>query len=161
MSFDYSVLTAYPLAVGAALSGDASAIADLKAIGVTAVIDCQSEFDDGQLLAAGGFAYLWDPRDDKGVGGPVMDPWWRKGLDFARTHLFPVTLARVTTPPLLYIHCAAGINRGPSMAYGVLRAIYQRTPAEAEAAIRAVRPQVGIAYKADFERFWAQTHLSG
>lgn len=153
---DYAILTGYPVAVGAAIN-DANDVMILIDAGIGAIIDCRSEFDDGQLLAEGGIAYMWDPRDDDGRVGPEMDFWWDIGLRFGLSHLLALPALRIPAEDrdILYCHCAAGINRGPSMAYGVLRAAYGLTPEGAEAAIRQVRPQVGLAYARDFDRYWA------
>jgi Fe-S cluster assembly protein SufB len=62
-------------------------------------------------------------------------------LDVADAHTYTVGGATVH-------NCAAGINRGPSTAYSLMRALGWPA-ADAEAAIRAARPQVGLAYKGD------------
>lgn len=143
---DFSVITPQ-LATGAAIQSSADVVA-LQDAGVTHVVDCRAEFDDAPLLAGAGLIYLWDPTQDDGQ--PKPDEWWRKGLDFAEAAY------RGPARAMVYCHCAAGVNRGPSMAYGVLRSSFDYEPAEAESAIRAVRPQVGLAYKADFERYWSK-----
>ena len=116
----------------------------LVAAGVRSVIDCRAEFDDGPLFAAGGMAYLWNPTEDDGK--PKPDGWWGRSLAFAK-------VSKTAGWPVL-CHCAAGVNRGPSTAYGILRAIYGMDAIHAEALIRQARPQVGLAYKLDFERYW-------
>lgn len=141
---DFAKLKNYPVATGAQINTPDD-VAALVQAGVQVIIDCQAERDDSALLASSTLPYLWDPRGDDGQNGPQMDSWWKKGLDFASSHKGQV----------VYSHCAAGINRGPSMAYGILRMVYGLSPQDAEAAIREVRPQVGIAYKADFERYFS------
>jgi hypothetical protein len=133
---DFSFVTVR-LATGAAIStpDDVSALA---AAGVTAVIDCRAEFDDGPLLA-GQFAYLWNGTEDDGT---TKDPSW-----FARSLAFGLPLL-AQPHQRVYCHCAAGRNRGPSTAYAVMRALGWGS-ADAEATIRAARPQVELAYKDD------------
>lgn len=142
---DFNVLASpYKLAVGAAVTS-VSDVNDLWAAGVRAVIDCRSEFDDGSLIASrAGMKYIWLPTDDDGQTKPTS--WFAAGYRFA----LPIRLQ--DADEIIYAHCAAGINRGPSMCYFLLRALYAASPAAAEAAVRAARPQVGIAYKADADR---------
>lgn len=134
---DFSVITAR-LATGAAVSS-AEDVAALKAAGVTAVVDCRGEFDDGPLLAGSGLAYLWNGAQDDGQHKPPS--WFAASLAFA--------LPLIAQPhQMVYCHCAAGVNRGPSTAYAVLLALGW-LPASAEALIRSCRPQVGLAYAGD------------
>lgn len=125
------------LATGAAISSPGD-VADLVAAGVTACIDCRSEFDDAPLLAPS-MAYLWNGTADDGT--PKPPAWFAMGLTFA--------LPLLAQPhQKVYAHCAGGINRGPSMAMAIMMALGW-TPGGAEAAIRAARPQVGLRYKDD------------
>ena len=134
---DFSMVTAR-LATGAAVSGPAD-VAALQAAGITAVIDLRAEFDDGSLLAGAGMAYLWNGTADDGQPKPVS--WFAASLAFA--------LPLLAQPhQKAYLHCAAGINRGPSTAFACMRALGW-SAADAEATIRAARPQVGLAYKGD------------
>ena len=133
------------LATGAAITDQADVTALIRA-GVTHVLDCRAEFDDAQLLAGAGLTYLWDPTGDDGL--PKPDMWWSSGLTFA-------TGAYSRLGTCVYAHCAAGVNRGPSMAYGVLRACMGFPPDAARQLVLAGRPQAGLAYAADFDRFWA------
>lgn len=70
---------------------------------------------------------------------------WYDGL----VHNIAVADAETYSVSGAVVHnCAAGVNRGPSMAMGILMAL--GWPADgAEALIRAARPQVGLAYAAD------------
>jgi hypothetical protein len=141
----------YKLATGATLAG----IEDVQKLwdaGIRAVIDCRSEFDDGALIASfPGMKYIWLPVDDDGQPKPLE--WFAAGYGFARA------IWLHEADEIIYAHCAAGVNRGPSMCYFLLRSLYALDPKDAEAAIRQVRPQVGIAYKADADR--ACTDLFG
>lgn len=140
---DFSMVTAR-LATGAALSSPDD-VAALKAAGITHVVDERAEFDDGQLLAGSGLVYLWNPTQDDGQ--PKPDAWWQANISFALQ-------AYSALGTCLLCHCAAGVNRGPSAAYGVIRACWGFVPAAATLLIRTARPQAGIAYAGDFERWW-------
>jgi hypothetical protein len=126
------------LATGGCIHSRAEAQA-LNGLGITHIVNTQAEFDDAIFLAGLGFGYLYNPTDDD---GKAKDMAW-----FARTLNF--VLPALAIPHCkVYIHCGAGINRGPSSAYAVLRAL-GLSPAIAEQLIRAGRPQVGLAYKRD------------
>ena len=133
---DFSFITAR-LATGAGI-GSADDVTALTAAGITAVIDCRAEFDDGQLLAAvPGMHYLWAPQADDGQH-PKPVSWFGAGISFA--------LPLLAQPgQKVYAHCAAGVNRGPSMAAAVLMAL-GFSEAAAGMMIRAARPQVQLAY---------------
>ena len=133
---DFSMITAR-LATGAAITSPDD-VAALAAAGITDVIDCRGEFDDAPLLGPA-FTYLWDGTADDGQHKPPE--WFGRGITFA--------LAALSQPHRkVYAHCAAGVNRGPSMAYAIMRALGWPA-ADAESTIRAARPQVGLAYKND------------
>lgn len=141
---DFSMVTAR-LATGAALSSPDD-VAALKAAGITHVVDERAEFDDGQLLAGSGLVYLWNPAQDDGQ--PKPDAWWQANISFALQ-------AYSVLGTCLLCHCAAGVNRGPSAAYGVIRACWGFNSSAATLLIKAPRPQAQIGYAADFERWWA------
>lgn len=127
---------------------------NLKAAGITHVIDCRAEwnryawFRDSvgrQQEAEQRRAYFktlingcQDDYKPKSVG------YFKRTLDFAMKALRDPNAK-------IYIHCAAGINRGPSNAYAVLRAM-GLTAVEAEQVLRSNRPGVHIAYREDAER---------
>lgn len=135
---DYNFVTAR-VATGAAVN-TAEDVADLVAKGITHVIDCRSEFDDAPLFAQNkNISYLYNGTDDD--GGVKPPEWFDKSIQFALD-----ALTHHSTK--VYAHCAAGINRGPSTAYAILRAVGFTTEG-AEQAIRAARPQVGLRYKND------------
>lgn len=126
------------VATGAAVSSPDD-VRLLYAAGVTHVIDCRREFDDTPLFADAKMMVLWNGTDDDGQPKPA--DWFQRSLAFA--------LAALAQPKMkVYAHCAAGVNRGPSTAYAILRAV-GFTPAQAEKVIRAARPQVGLRYKGD------------
>ena len=129
------------LATGAAISSPDD-VAALKAAGITAVVDCRGEFDDTPLLAGSGMGYLWDGTADDGQ--PKPPSWFAPALAFA--------LPLLAQPgQRVYCHCAAGVNRGPSMAAAIMIAS-GFTSADAAAVIRQARPQVGLAYLQDAAR---------
>jgi len=135
---DYNWITPR-LATGAALSS-ADDVWVMVRDGITHVIDCRLEFDDTALFVAQhAVAVLWNGTNDD---GQMKQPdWFEKSIDFA--------LSALSKPKVkVYAHCAAGVNRGPSTAYAIMRAIGW-SAGEAEKEIRAARPQVGLAYKND------------
>ena len=134
---DFSFVTGR-LATGAAISSPDDVQA-LKSAGITHIIDCRAEFDDGQLLASSGLTYLWNGTDDDGQ--PKPPAWFAASLAFA--------LPSLAQPHVkVYAHCAAGVNRGPSTAYAILRATGLAADTAAQI-IRAARPQVGLRYAGD------------
>jgi len=130
------------LATGAAVSSSTD-VDQLAAAGITLVIDCREEFDDARLLASHpAMGYVWNGIADDGESKP--DSWFAKGIEAA--------LGEIAKPRRkVYCHCNAGINRGPSMAYAVMRAL-GFSSSDAEECIRAVRPHVGLVYQADADR---------
>jgi hypothetical protein len=118
------------LAIGAAVSSTAD-VDQLAAAGITLVIDCRAEFDDAPLLAGHpAVAYVWNGVADDDQSKP--DSWFAKGIEAA--------LGEIAKPGRkVYCHCTAGINRGPSMAYAVMRAL-GFSGSDAEECIRAARP---------------------
>lgn len=121
---------------------DAGDVAALAAAGVTHVVDCRLEFDDTALFAANpAISVLWNGVADDGNAATHGDAWFAKSLDFA--------LPALARPHVkVYAHCAAGVNRGPSTAFAIMLALGWDQDS-AEALIRKVRPQVGLAYKAN------------
>ena len=139
---DFSVITSR-LLVGAAInSAD-----DVKAIvtaGCTHVIDCRDNFDDASLLSSNPqIIYCWNGTPDDGQQKP--DSWFMKSFQFG---LQALSLPKTK----IYVHCTQGINRGPSTCYLLLRAT-GIAPDICEQAIRAARPQVRLAYKAQADDF--------
>lgn len=111
--------------------------------GITHVLDCRSTAEYARLYRGTAIAYCCAPTDDDGKRKPPA--WFGQGVAFA--------LDALSRPDAkLLVHCAAGINRGPSMAYAVLRAM-GLGPTEAEGAIRSARPLVSMGYRADAERW--------
>lgn len=126
------------LATGAAI-GSIEDVRALAGAGITHVIDCIAGSDDTPLLASSGMAYLWNGTEDDGQHKPAS--WFGTSLAFALP-----ALAQPGTR--VYAHCAAGVNRGPSTAYAILRAL--GLPATtAFGLVKSARPQVQVAYAAD------------
>lgn len=132
------------VATGAAIATNED-VTDLVALGVTHVIDARAEFDDAALLMASdpGMLYLWDPAEDDGQPKPA--DWFKRALCFAMP-----ALARPGN--IVLTHCAAGVNRGPSLCYCILRALGS-SAIDAINLLHARRPATsgGIRYSGDAE----------
>ncbi len=101
----------------------------LAAHGLTADLNLRSEFDD----AAQGVApqsYLWLPTDDDHA--PTMEQL-QAGADFIRCN--------IESGGKVYVHCAAGVGRAPTMAVAYL-VTTGLSVEQAWALIRATRPFV-------------------
>jgi len=79
--------------------------------GITHIIDMQIEFDDTALAKEHGIEVLWNPTDDDFESKPAG--LFRWGVEFAARALNE-------NGSKLFIHCAAGVHRGPMMALAVL-----------------------------------------
>jgi protein-tyrosine phosphatase len=90
---------------------NAENMAKVAAEGITHIIDMQIEFDDTPLAAPYGIEVLWNPTDDD--FSPKPAELFQRGVDFAWS-----ALARDDAK--LFIHCAAGVHRGPMMALALL-----------------------------------------
>ena|ERR1700719_1683174 len=84
-------------------------IADLAASGITHMIDCREGADPVAL----NLLCLYNPTADDGQPKPVE--WFQRSIEFA----LPALAHRNAK---VYAHCDAGINRGPSTVYAILRA---------------------------------------
>lgn len=140
---DFNFVTAR-LATGAAI-GSMMDVNALIAAGVGAIVDCRDDFDDGPLLAGNpGIAYLWNPTADDGQVKPTS--WFGRSLDFA--------LPLLSKPRVkILCHCAAGVNRGPSTLFAILRSL-GLSHQQAHDLIVAARPICvhGICYADDADR---------
>jgi protein-tyrosine phosphatase len=97
------------IAVGGGI-WNAENMAKVGEAGITHVIDMQLEFDDRPLAGASGIAVLWNPTDDDFEPKPAE--LFQCGVEFAE--------AALGADGKLFIHCAAGVHRGPMMAAAVL-----------------------------------------
>ncbi len=135
---DFNMITDR-VATGAALVGPADVKQILEA-GLNVVVDARDDFDDGPLFAGNaGVHYLWNPTPDDKMLKPVE--YWKRTLDFVMP-LLAVPRMKV------YLHCSAGVNRGPSNAFCVLVA-QGLDPKLADSLIRQARPKVELAYEGD------------
>lgn len=118
--------------------------ADVNALclaGITHVIDAQIERNDGPLMISG-IRYLWAPTADDGVH-PKPVEWFKDAISFAMSAFLLPGCAVLT-------HCRAGVNRGPSLAYAIMRA-QGWSAGQAMAQLKANRPIVQVAYANDAE----------
>lgn len=122
------------------------AASELREAGITHVIDCRSEGSaapwSGEVPK--GIHYFFNGCQDDGKRKTVA--YFKKTLDYALKVLREVPDAK------FLIHCAAGMNRGPSNAYAVVRAFYGWSPEETENRIVEVRPIVGLLYMDSADR---------
>lgn len=116
--------------------------------GITHVIDCRSTANAGNLYVGSGVEWIHIGTADDCE--PKTPPYFHRGIAFARAAFESNPAAK------LLVHCFAGINRGPSMAYAILRAVLCMSAVGSEAAIRATRPLAGLRYMADAERAVSQ-----
>ncbi len=84
---------------------------ELTRLGVTHVINMQSEFDDTPLAESCGVDILWNAIDDDFL--PKPPEVFSRGVEFA-------TNALRQESSKLYIHCAAGVHRAPMMTLALL-----------------------------------------
>jgi protein-tyrosine phosphatase len=113
--------------------------------GITHIIDMQIEFDDTALAKDHGIEVLWNPTDDDFKPKPAG--LFRRGVEFA-------TRALDENGSKLFIHCAAGVHRGPMMALAVLASMGWDL-GEARELIEGRRPAADLApaYVESVERF--------
>ncbi len=126
-----------------------SRYADLKAMGVTAVIDMRGErCDDAQALAALGIELLHLPVTDR---YPPSVEQLMKGVEWA--------LPRLGQGGRLFTHCEHGVGRGPLMGLAVMVARGAHAP-DAYREVRKARWQATLNDRqlnglADFVTAWA------
>lgn len=113
------------LAVGGGI-WTAAAMAELARAGFTHVLNLQAEFDETALAREAGLEPFWLPVEDDLLDKPPelleqMAEFGRRALRDPRAQL--------------YVHCAAGIHRGPLAAAAILCALGW----EPEAAMDQVR----------------------
>jgi len=116
------------------------------AAGITDIVDARSEADDSEFVAqfSPGVRYHQFPTDDDGRQRP--DEWFDAGTAVLR-EIFD------ETDRVALVHCAMGVNRGPSMAFAALLSIGW-DPVVALDAIRGARPVAVVFYAEDAVR-WA------
>ena len=119
------------IAVGGGIWNEANMIAVVRA-GITHVINMQVEFDERSLAQPYGIEVLWNPIDDDFL--PKSPEIFQRGVEFAQS-----VLAKQGSK--LYVHCAAGVHRGPMMALAILCADGWELE-EAQRLIQSRRPVV-------------------
>lgn len=97
---------------------------------------------DEVLGSLPGVTYLWHPTRDDGEPKPLA--WYGRTLGFASGAL-------AVPGALLVVTCARGHHRGPSMVYGILRAIYGFSPGAAGTALRDAWPDADPWYADDID----------
>ena len=110
-------------------------MAKVARAGVTHIIDMQIEFDDTPLAEPHGIHVLWNPTDDN---FELKDATlFRRGVKFAEAAL-------QEPQSKLFIHCAAGVHRGPMMTLAILGSMGWAVN-DAKQLIEARRPVVDFA----------------
>lgn len=101
------------IAVGGGI-WNAENMAEVARAGVTHIIDMQKEFDDTPLAEPFGIEVLWNPTEDDFQ--PKPPALFQRGVDFAK---------RILDEPdtKLFVHCAAGIHRAPTMTLAILSSL--------------------------------------
>lgn len=107
---DFSFILDRRLAVGGGI-WTAAAMAALARHGFTHILNLQVEFDDSDLAAAAGVESLWNPTDDDLA--PKPPEFFERCVRYALPALSQ-------SDTCLYVHCAAGLHRGPLAAAAVL-----------------------------------------
>lgn len=116
---------------------------EIQKAGITHIVDSQSERNDILYKPDSlNIAVLWDGTPDDGIHPKSVD-WTQKAIDFS--------IKALSNPGTIVLtHCAAGRNRGPSHAYGILRC-QGFSVLDAVGLLYEKRPQVHIAYRKDVE----------
>ena len=139
--------------LGESLNEKANRLGQWVAAGVTHIVDCRIEDSDEEFVAlhAPHITYIYAPTDDDGL---EREPEWFDGA------LLDLGTALTDPDSILLVHCAAGINRGPSMAFRLLLEAGWE-PVAALNAIREARPVTRVIYAPDAlmhfygERIWS------
>jgi protein-tyrosine phosphatase len=119
---DVSYIIDNRLAVGGGI-WTAEDMAEMAAAGFTHIVNLQAEFDHTAMARMAGLQVLWNPTEDD------LSP--KPGEFFERAASFAVS-ALEDEKARVYVHCAAGVHRGPLAAAGVLCALGYRPEAAME-----------------------------
>jgi protein-tyrosine phosphatase len=123
------------------------AMAELLRLGFTHVLNLQAEFDESELASECGLAALWLPTEDDFSAKPPEI--------FERAATFALA-ALSGGRSQLYVHCAAGIHRGPLVAAAILHALgFEVDEAMRLIAARRAAAEFPAAYAASL-RQWAE-----
>jgi hypothetical protein len=112
---------------------------------VKGVVSGRRDFEDSLLLEGQenlGIRVLSLPVPDNGVNKPTS--WFKAAIDFC--------LPILRSGGKVYIHCHAGMNRGPSLAYAVHRAYTGASHQESFDLIKRCRDVALIGYAADADK---------
>ncbi|MEI6571476.1 MAG: hypothetical protein WCO36_08615 [Actinomycetes bacterium] len=139
--------------LGDSLNEKANRLSQWVDAGVTHIVDCRIEDSDEEFVAlhAPHITYIYAPTDDDGL---EREPEWFDGA------LRDLGTALTDPDSVLLVHCAAGINRGPSLAFRLLLEAGWE-PVAALNAIREARPVTRVIYAPDAllhfygERIWS------
>lgn len=117
----------------------------IAALGIDAIVDCRIEHDDSLWVTESypQVDYLSIGVEDAGYRMP--DDWFDEGTDYS--------IDQMQTGHIVLVHCQAGINRGPSMAFAIMLAKGADT-VEALDAVHNARPDARIAYAEDAVTWW-------
>ena len=96
-----------------AMIKDASDVAELRAAGITHVVDACTDDEASLFPPSKGIELLSNPTKDDGK--PKDVDWFEPAIDFA---MFALSVAG----NIVMTHCRSGHNRGPSLAYAIMRA---------------------------------------
>lgn len=99
--------------------------------GIGAVLSLEIERDDAGKGLDVPYLRLGMPDD----GGPKPVEYWVAGVAFA--------CGALRDGRRIYVHCALGNSRSPSMAYAILRCAFKLSTAEALARFQRSRPEWG------------------
>lgn len=130
---------------------EAEKLDHLLALGVTHSLDCRTEYE--WLMDKEYHAFTQPHRrldlttnrtDDDGRHKPLG--YFFKAISWAARVLAE------TPDAVLYVHCAMGINRGPSNALAIMQGVMGMTDVEAMTALRIARPRAGAIYWKDVNR---------
>src|ERR1700726_3668315 len=122
------------IAVGGGI-WNADNMAAVSRAGITHIIDMQIEFDDTPLAEPFGVVVCWNPVDDDFE--PKHPEVFERGVSFALAAL-------QEDGAKLFIHCAAGVHRGPMMALALL-GVMGSTVEDAVDLIERLRPVADFA----------------
>ena len=111
-----------------------SAMQEMQRMGIKSVLNLTIRHDPNWP-----FQTTEDGLPDDGL--PKPSAWFGKGIGF---------VLRAQHQGKVLIHCEAGVNRSPSMAYAVLRAM-GRSPIEAADLVLRAVPRANLRYQQDAE----------
>lgn len=123
----------------------------LREAGVTDIFDCMDAAEELTIFSkpaylpptfALGHRHNFRTSDD---GQRKPPAYWRSIITEA-SHVLSNPLATI------YVHCWAGINRGPAAGYAILRGVMGYSTSSAVETITLARPELGMAYFEDVER---------